>query len=249
MTDHVDARRDAADAADRAAVTVTSVDTPDELDVLRSTMERVWGPEIVPPRNLLRGLALGGACLQVAWRAESPVGFALGWLGWRDGLHFHSHQVGVIGDVRGGGVGLALKLAQRALCLDNGITEMRWTFDPLLATNARFNLVRLGARVVDFHPHCYGDRRDAFNTGERTDRVEVSWQLDRPVAGAMVEPVDTDELIAIPREYLRLRDVEPDAAREVRRVVGQSFAALFATGGHVRGLCEAGYVVQSGARS
>ena len=61
-----------------------------------------------------------------------PLGFALGWLGWEGGVHFHSHQVGVRSGGRGTGVGAALKLAQRALCLEQGITEMRWTFDPLL---------------------------------------------------------------------------------------------------------------------
>ena len=44
--------RSAADAAAVAAgVAIAPVSAPDELDVLRATMESVWGPEIVPPRS------------------------------------------------------------------------------------------------------------------------------------------------------------------------------------------------------
>ena len=243
MTTAVEARATADAAAFAAGITVAAVATPDELDVLRATMEKVWGPEIVPPRNLLRGLALGGACLLVASREGAPIGFALGWLGWDSGVHFHSHQVGVRAGIRGGGVGYALKLAQRAMCLDHGIHEMRWTFDPLLAANARFNLVRLGARVVGFFPHCYGERRDAFNTGDTTDRVEVSWRLDVPVGGAEVLATDGVSLIEIPGDYQALRTSDPRLAAATRVRVGAAFAAVFADGREVLGLADNGYVI------
>lgn len=242
MTTPAEAASAATAAASAAGVAIASVALPDELDVLRATMESVWGPEIVPPRNLLRGLALGGACLLVARADDRPVGFALGWLGWERGVHFHSHQVGVQTALRGGGVGLALKLAQRAQCLEHGVTEMRWTFDPLLWNNARFNLVRLGAQVVEFFPNCYGERRDAFNTGELTDRLEVSWRLDVPVGGA---PFDADghDVIAVPRDHLRLRADEPQRALDVRLSARASFQAAFAAGRSVVGWCDDGYVL------
>jgi predicted GNAT superfamily acetyltransferase len=227
-----------------SGLSIAPVSSPGELDVLRATMEGVWGPEIVPPRNLLRGLALGGACLLLASRDDQPVGFALGWLGWEGGVHFHSHQVGVSAAERGRGVGLALKLAQRDLCLARGITEMRWTFDPLLWANARFNIVRLGARVVGFFPHCYGDRRDAFNTGDRTDRVEVSWQLDVPVGGAVVEAAEGDSVIVVPRDYLALRSTDPEGAAALRASLGAALADVFARGAAVRGMNEDGYVLE-----
>lgn len=242
MSTAAEAQAAAHAAATAARVVVRAVATPDELDVLRLTMESVWGPEIVPPRNLLRGLALGGACLLVAHRDEVPVGFALGWLGWGGGVHFHSHQVGVQQGIRSNGIGYALKLAQRALCLQHGITEMRWTFDPLLYANARFNLVRLGARAVAFFPHCYGDRRDAFNTGDTTDRLEVSWRLDVPVGGAEVLATD-GRLIAVPRDYPSLRATEPERGASLRAHTGTAFASLFQAGGMVLGWSNEGYVV------
>lgn len=233
-----EARLDAGDAADRADIVVAEVSTPDELDELRGTMERIWGPEVVPPRNLLRGMAIGGAGLLVARRGDDCVGFALGWLGWHDGIHLHSHQVGVVGGTRGNGVGFALKLAQRAQALQHGITDMHWTFDPLLRTNARFNLRRLGAEVIAFLPHCYGDRRDAFNTGDVTDRVEVSWRLDRPVGGEPVEPTSADQLIEIPFDYHALREADPGSASEARASVGRALAMALDRGERVLGIHE-----------
>ena len=238
--DAFDAARDEALAAAHAAsVEIVAVERPDELDVLRATMRDIWGPEVVPPRNLLRGLALGGAGVLLARRDGAPVGFALGWMGWHDGLHFHSHQVGVVPGIRSGGVGFALKLAQRAECLGHGVTEMRWTYDPMLRHNARFNLLRLGAGIIAFHPHCYGDRRDAFNTGDTTDRVEVSWRLDRAVGGALVEPGPDDAVVEIPDDYHALREADPAGAADLRAETGRALATTFDRGHTVVGLAGA----------
>ena len=215
-----------------------------ELDEVRAMVNAIWGGEVVPPRNLLRGLAVGGASLLVARRAGEPMAFALGFLGWERGVHLHSHQVGVVDGLRGSGVGLAMKLAQRAECLDHGITEMRWTFDPMLWGNARFNLLRLGATVVDFLPDCYGRRVDAFNTGDTTDRLEVSWRLDAPVGGAHVRPHADDTVLEVPHDYHGLRNAEPEVAAAARVRVGTVLGAAFAEGRSVRGLTEGGYVVE-----
>lgn len=252
------ARREALAAAAGAGVEIVAVSSPDELDVLRSTMEAVWGPEVVPPRNLLRGLALGGSCLLVAGEAggtsavpaglASPVGFALGWLGWERGVHFHSHQVGVRAGLRGGGVGFALKLAQRAHCLEHGVAEMRWTFDPMLMSNARFNLGRLGASATAFIEHCYGDRRDAFNTGERTDRLEVSWRLDVPVGvahhGGAADAASAGRIIEVPGDYAALRQADPAGAAAARARVGAELSAVFSSGAALR-LHDRGYAAVS----
>jgi predicted GNAT superfamily acetyltransferase len=243
------ARADAVAAATAAGITIEPVSAPDELDVLRATMESIWGAEIVPPRNLLRGLALGGACLLLARRltGHAPIGFALGWLGWHDGVHFHSHQVGVAAGGRGGGVGYALKLAQRELCLAHGITEMRWTFDPMLLSNARFNFHRLGAVPVEFIEHCYGDRRDAFNSGERTDRLEVSWRLDDPLSDTPpAVPGAGDGWVDVPADYAALRLADRTAADEARAVVRHGLRNAFDRRAEVL-LGQGGYVIRGGA--
>ncbi len=229
-------------AATRAGVTITEIDAPKELDELRSVVNGIWGEEIVPPRNLLRGMAIGGACLLLARMDERPVGFALGFLGWDRSVHLHSHQVGVVHELRANGVGYALKLAQRAQALRHGVIEMRWTYDPMLFTNARFNLVRLGARPVAFIPHCYGDRRDAFNTGDATDRLEVSWRLDTSVGAAPTVAAPEDLYIELPVDYLALRTTDPARADEWRKRVSAQLAQSIADGRRVM-MGERGYVV------
>jgi predicted GNAT superfamily acetyltransferase len=80
---------------------------------------------------------------------------------------------------REGGVGYALKLAQRAAALDAGAHVVRWTFDPMQSRNAHFNVNKLGTTADRFHRHYYGDMTDVLNRGERTDRLEARWDLDR----------------------------------------------------------------------
>jgi predicted GNAT superfamily acetyltransferase len=237
---------DAAAAALAAGVTITEAVTPEQIDELRAAKHDIWGPEVVAPRNLLRGMAIGGACLLVAKRDDVPVGFALGWLGWADGVHLHSHQVGVAAELRKGGVGFALKLAQRSLCLGRGITEMRWTFDPMLAANARFNLVRLGAVPVAFLPHCYGDRVDAFNTGDTTDRVEVAWRLDRPVGGQVAVAGPGDDVVALPPDFHALRADDPVRADEWRTEVRDAIAGALDDGRDI-GFGDDGWVLYGDA--
>ncbi len=246
------AAAEAAAVAASVGVDIHEVALPDELDELRATMGAVWGTtDTVPPRNLLRGMALGGACLLLARRDGRPVGFALGWPGWTAGLHLHSHQVGVDASLRGAGVGYALKIAQRAVALAHGIDEMRWTFDPLLAANARFNLVRLGAEAIGFVPHCYGERRDAFNTGDTTDRLKLRWRLDRPVGGGLVAAGPGEQVLAVPHDYLALRQRDPAAADELRRSSGRALADAFAgpAPAGIRGWSDEGYVIGASVTS
>ncbi len=153
---------------------------------------------------------------------------------------------GNLGQGLSAGVGYALKLAQRAQALRHGITEMRWTYDPMLFTNARFNLVRLGARPMAFLPHCYGDRRDAFNTGDTTDRLEVSWALDHAVGGAATVAASEDLQLELPTDYHALRAGDVARADEWRRQVSAALAAAIADGHRVM-MGERGYVILGGA--
>ena len=72
---------------------------------------------------------------------------------------------------------MALKLAQRRAALEQGHTRMTWTFDPLVARNARLNLGKLGARAVSYHP-------DWYDLGGEVpaDRLMVEWDLTREPA-------------------------------------------------------------------
>lgn len=234
---------EAHEASSAANVVISPVVTLADVDDLRAVMAKIWGESVVPPRNVLRAMSFAGSGLLLARRDGVVVGFAMGFVGWSGGLHFHSHQVGVVGELRSSGVGYALKLAQRYECLRHNITEMRWTYDPLLRSNAVFNLVRLGARVVDFIPNAYGERVDAFNTGDVTDRVKVSWDLAAPVGRPAMVLADGHELVAIPEKYLALKESDPVKAARWRSEVGTRLGDAFASGRGIVGFTGDAYVL------
>lgn len=253
---------DAAQAASRAGVAVHSISSNEDLERLRTTMASIWGDSIVPPRNLLRGMAMAGCGILLATREREVVGFALGFIGWTPRLHFHSHQVGVVSGIRSSGVGLSLKMEQRRICLEHGITEIRWTYDPMLRHNAGFNIARLGAEVIEFIPNCYGDRIDQFNMGESTDRVKVSWKLDHeiegsaqsePSAGALVlvdghpmrSPIEPTSgmSIAIPDDHLELQVRDPGRAVAWRTAVASAIRDSFDMGLSIASFGKDGYVL------
>ncbi|MGC9536268.1 chorismate synthase [Streptomyces sp. UG1] len=78
------------------------------------------------------------------------------------------------------GLGLEVKQAQRAWAVERGARIMRWTFDPLVGRNARFNLVKLGAVGTDYLVDFYGPMADGVNDGDESDRLAVTWDLTGP---------------------------------------------------------------------
>jgi predicted GNAT superfamily acetyltransferase len=226
------AREESLSASARAGVVIDNLNGTDvrEIEML---IDQVWGPDQVSPSNLLRGIAHAGNSLLLARKSGVAVGFAFGYMGWAGSLHLHSHMTAVSPGVASSGVGYALKLAQRALCLEHGVTEIRWTYDPLVARNAYFNLIKLGARVVAFHPDFYLGMDDKINAGDRTDRFEVSWQLNGEVG------IDHDldgqkdrrnTRIEIPPDIEGLRASNMAEALELRIRIRDVFAVEFAKG-------------------
>src|SRR6478672_11648756 len=142
-----EAWRLAEEAADHANIRLVPLTELSDAGRVRAVVDEVWGDQ-APPPELLRAMQHAGSVLHGAVAGEELVGFVWGFAGFEDGIHLHSHMLAVVPRLQVHGVGFALKLAQRAVCLDHGITEVRWTYDPLVARNARFNLVKLGATAV-----------------------------------------------------------------------------------------------------
>ena len=161
----------------------------------------------------------------------SVLGATLGFLGWSGGVHLHSHMNAVDPAHRGRGIGIALKLRQRAICLANGVDEMRWTFDPLIRRNAHLNLVRLGAEVVAFHPDFYGVLDDRITGRDRSDRFEVRWRLESPRTLRALARHPRPQWrsaggLALVADFERLRADDPEAAARVRNASRDAFAAI-----------------------
>ena len=93
-------------------------------------------------------------------------------------LKMCSHMAGVLPQWQGRGIGLLLKLAQRRMILEQGLTDwVTWTYDPLQRTNGVFNIRRLGAVCNTYKANWYGEMRDGLNAGTPSDRCQVDWWL------------------------------------------------------------------------
>lgn len=154
----------------------------------------VWGlnPIDAVPVNVLAMTAHNGGMVIVAEDendAGAIVGFAVGFPARRGNRAvLWSHITGVRPDRQGEGIGRALKLKQREWAAQHGYDEVGWTFDPLQAGNANFNLNVLGAVAHRYYPNFYGQMADGINNKPLpSDRLEARW----PVREAPTPPPST----------------------------------------------------------
>jgi predicted GNAT superfamily acetyltransferase len=215
-------------AARGAGVDLRPLSGVHDADRINEVIEATWGGQRID-REIVRALAASGNVPWGGYDDDRLIGFVLGWAGVdAEGLHLHSHMLAAVPDRRHRGVGYALKLAQRAQALEQGISIVRWTFDPLVARNAWLNIGKLGALVDRFERDYYGAMTDDLNAGERSDRFLVRWELARP-PGPRAAPREATE-IAIPTDLYELREREPDRARRWRDEVAEAAEAALARG-------------------
>ncbi len=148
----------------------------------------VWGMrdhECTSPHTMKAATVAGGSVLGAAIE-DRLIGFCFGMAAKRgDEVWLWSHMTAVHPDYQRGGIGFALKQAQREWALANGYRVMAWTFDPMQAGNANFNLNRLGATARLYYVNHYGAMQDELNAGLASDRLEAQWQLDSSKVMAM----------------------------------------------------------------
>jgi predicted GNAT superfamily acetyltransferase len=237
-------------AANRADVTIDEALTPADALATEGVFSATWGVGRGADASTLQAIAHAGNPVLIARRGDAVLGALFSFLGWHGGLHVHSHMTAVDPHTRSTGVGFALKLAQRAQCLENGVPEVRWTYDPLIRRNARFNLWKLGAHVSAFRPDFYGVLDDAINGSDRSDRFEVSWRLDSPEVELALDGVPRDpdgggDDVALPADYEALRRDDPAAAARLRESSREAFAAAIDARSTVR-FTGTGYVFDRG---
>ncbi len=144
---------------------------------------KIWA---LPERDLIPSFELqlvrrnGGVCIG-AFDGEAMVGFVWGMIARReDRMFHHSHMVGVLPSCRGKRIGERLKWAQRDRVLGQGMDLIHWTYDPLQAPNANFNINRLGVVIQKYSMNFYGETSTPLHGGLPTDRFEVEWLLRSP---------------------------------------------------------------------
>jgi predicted GNAT superfamily acetyltransferase len=166
----------------RVAAEIVPISTPDECAQLAALLAGVWGlteSTAVASPDILRAMAHSGGYVTGVLVDGRLVGGGFGWpsqVG--DEWWLHSHVVGFVEEFRGRGLGVQIKHHQRDFAKARGMAAVEWTYDPLHAANANFNLMKLGARVVSFHRDFYGELKDTFNAGLGSDRFLVRWGID-----------------------------------------------------------------------
>jgi predicted GNAT superfamily acetyltransferase len=188
VPDPPEASQAAVAAAGAAGVVIRELHRPDQVWEARRLFEGIWRPgaDDPPPvtAELLRALAHAGGYVAGAFGGTRMVGASAGFFTAPPECALHSHITGV---ARGGqhrGVGFALKVHQRAWAMARGVGTVVWTFDPLVARNAWFNLAKLGAQPTAYLEDFYGPMTDAINTGMASDRLLLTWRLDDPAVVA-----------------------------------------------------------------
>ena len=170
-------------AAGAAGVHVREIAELTELEAVYRLYDGIWRPDPNNPpvtTELLRALSRAGNYVSGAYHGDELVGACVGFFGAPAGTALHSHIAGVARAALGRSVGFALKLHQRAWALQRGVSEIAWTFDPLVSRNAYFNLTKLAATAAEYLPNFYGGMNDGINGSGDTDRLLVRWDLLAP---------------------------------------------------------------------
>jgi predicted GNAT superfamily acetyltransferase len=153
------------------------LETHQEYRACERLQKAVWGALGVGSEVLSVTQKYGGVVLGTIVDGQ-VVGFIYAFLARYHGRVIHwSHMMAVEAGYRDKGLGLRMKLAHRKLALQSGIASICWTYDPLESRNATLNLHRLGARVEEYIPDCYGHFPSVIEKGLPSDRFVVDWRI------------------------------------------------------------------------
>ena len=166
--------------------TIRECTTIEEFDGCLSLQREAFGLpdlELSPRRHLIVSRQAGGWTLG-AFAADRLVGFVHTQVAVRGNEIFgYSHMMAVAKDYQNKGVGARLKWSQRERALREGRKLIKWTWDPMQARNAHFNLNRLGATVDTYTENFYGidysaDASITDRINLPSDRLFATWHLD-----------------------------------------------------------------------
>jgi predicted GNAT superfamily acetyltransferase len=186
--------------------------------------------DVVPIPLFVVASETGGQVLG-AFQDKNLIGFTMALAGWRDRLPFlHSHMTAVSAAHRDLGIGRQLKLFQRADALARGISLIEWTFDPLVAKNAYFNFMRLGAIARRYVSNAYGITTSPLHAALPTDRLVAEWHLRSPrvlkiLAGKHATPTFAKKAIriSVPGDTDELKTANHAKAAQIQREIGEQF--------------------------
>lgn len=221
--------------------TIRECTTIEEFDGCLSLQREAFGLpdlELSPRRHLIVSRQAGGWTLG-AFVAERMVGFVHHLAAVRGNEIFgYSHMMAVAKDYQNKGVGARLKWAQRERALSEGRKLIKWTWDPMQARNAHFNLNRLGVTVDTYVENYYGiDYSADSDIKEKlelpSDRLFATWSLDservHALASGVALPVEGTPVVtvAIPAQWGALVKSDPQRALAEQARVREEFTKAF----------------------
>jgi len=217
----------------------TSVEDLSECVALQREVFVLPEIEISPVRHFIVTRNAGGFTLG-AFAEKKLVGFVLSVAAFvgRERF-FYSHMTAVRKAFQSHGIGAKLKWAQREQALAKGVNFIKWTFQPVQARNAFFNLEKLGATVRHYEPNFYGT--DYSTVGDQSakigldsDRLFAEWHLESEKVKRFAKGenfAETDEIVksvVIPTDWNNLVKTNlQEAIAEQTRVKGE-FQTAFA---------------------
>ena len=221
----------------------TTIEEFDKCLVLQREAFALPDLEISPRRHLIVSRRAGGWTLG-AFAEREMVGFVHHMVAvrGRDEIIGYSHMMAVARAFQNAGVGARLKWAQRKRALSEGRTFIKWTWDPMQARNAHFNLNRLGVTVTSYGENFYGadyitmPDRKSDDVRIDSDRLFADWQLDSERVSALATGRATEitetpaTAIEIPTDWPALIRGDGRAARREQLRVRAQFQEAFAAG-------------------
>ncbi len=227
---------------EKPLITIREVESVKELQSCVDLQRKVFATpdlETSPVRHLIVTKYAGGFTLG-AFDGGEMVGFVLSVPMFKGKERaFYSHMTAVDKQYQNFGIGARLKWAQRARALAENIKYIKWTFQPVQARNAFFNLERLGAIIKVYQPNFYGTdySTSAEQDGVRgvdSDRLFADWVLDSPKVVALSEGEKFKEIgkvahtIEIPNDWNKLIVADAPKASAEQERIKREFQTAFA---------------------
>ena len=184
----------------------------EDYDAVVELQKEVWGytalEDIAAQPMLMISDRFGGCVLVAQDAAGRYIGFSFAKPGWtrEKKLLWWSHMTAVVSEYRNKDIGLRLKLRQREEALAEGIDEIHWTFDPMQALNAHFNIHKLGCIVREYEVNIYGASLSPLHRGLPTDRFAAEWYLN---SERVKERLSSSEPPMIMRDFDAIPRINP----------------------------------------
>lgn len=200
--------------------------------------------ELSPVRHLIVTKNAGGFTLG-AYDGDRLIGFVLSVPAFMRGERaFYSHMTAVDPEYQSFGIGGRLKWAQRDRSIAEGVNYVKWTFEPVKARNAYFNLEKLGAIMSEYQENFYGidyTTAPGSKIGLASDRLFAEWYLRSPKVEALAAGEKFEETrepqveVTIMPDWAGLVESDPEAALAAQHRIRGEFLEAFANGCVARG--------------